>query len=211
MTRDLVESELAMSKPWEQQPKEPARWHGRFHDNYLVSGTERSIDEAFRAFKTRERNDGKPAHGRAPGAWHEIAKKWSWIERARAYDADQRRRIRDEHFRLVKETQRKHRILLDSAIYKFAKGFQHTEAVGLSFPQYVALLTQLVNLDRLVMGLPLTIEQVQSRFGKIDDESTENEQATIAANVDARLGFTNSDYAEIISIMATNGAFDDEQ
>ncbi len=43
---------------WEQQPREPDLWYGRFHQFYLLAGSERSLDGAYRRFKQGAQNGG---------------------------------------------------------------------------------------------------------------------------------------------------------
>ncbi len=177
----------------------------------MLLGPDRTIDGAF--IKHRQ-DDGKPtatrAQRRAPGIWSGIAVRWKWAERARSFDNDERGKVREEHFKQVVATQRKHRILLDAAFTKYIAAFQRVEVAKLSLSHAVTILGQLINLDRLGMGLPLTIEQIQGRFGIADSEPTETEQAQMAGNADVPSAmFTNEQYAEILQIMATHGAFYD--
>src|SRR4051794_30654462 len=98
-----------MPKPWEQQSGEPDLWHHRFHEFYMMAGPERTFDGAFTRYQEAAgKPTSKPHQRRATSHWYEIAGRWKWAERARAFDADERRRVREEHFRLVKETQKRH-------------------------------------------------------------------------------------------------------
>jgi hypothetical protein len=203
-----------MAKPWELQPGEPDLWYQRFHDHYLLAGPDRTVDEAYRRHRDRKAqaasSDGAPPRhrGRAPGAWVKIAGRWDWAGRARAFDNDMRRRVRDEHFRLMKDAQRKHRLLLDIAFAKFIKGFQGCTPDEMTFGQGLSWLNQLINLDRLTLGMPLTIEQVQARLGRIDDEPTEAEEARMAAGVDVYVPMSVSDMADVMEILIQRGVID---
>jgi hypothetical protein len=59
-------------------------------------------------------------------------------------------------------------------------------------------------MERLIMGMPLTVETVQHRFGKAD-EPTEAEQAAMAG-ADDPMPLTMEQYAEVLMIMQRHGA-----
>ena len=78
-----------MRKPWHRRPKEPNVWYDRFVNHYLtIPATRRSIDAAFRSAQAPTSKAKQ-----ASGAWYRSAKAWSWIQRAEAYDADQRQKL----------------------------------------------------------------------------------------------------------------------
>jgi hypothetical protein len=71
---------------WEQQPEEPNGAFEHFAAYLALPREDRSIRAAY-----RERNgseDGSP-----PGSWFDMADKWQWKDRARAYDREADRKI----------------------------------------------------------------------------------------------------------------------
>ena len=78
-----------MRRPWHRMPKEPNTWYDRFVTYYLtMPATRRSIDAAYRQSSAKARKAKQ-----ASGAWYRHAKAWQWMERAEAYDADQRAQL----------------------------------------------------------------------------------------------------------------------
>jgi hypothetical protein len=71
---------------WEQQPEEPNGAFEHFAAFLALPREDRSIRAAYRARSGRE--DGVP-----PGSFFEIADKWQWKDRARAYDREADRKI----------------------------------------------------------------------------------------------------------------------
>lgn len=74
---------------WQRQPGEPGKWYSRF-EVYRLLGPNRTIEEAYRLVAHAEGLRG--AH---PGAsWTEIRKRWSWRQRAEAWDESERQTLR---------------------------------------------------------------------------------------------------------------------
>src|SRR5689334_14035652 len=71
--------------PWEPIPGESALWHKRFQEFYLSVGPNRSIDDAWRRFKTST-SSAPNQHQRADGIWKATASKYRWATRAALWD-----------------------------------------------------------------------------------------------------------------------------
>src|SRR5262249_28519017 len=100
---------------WGQLPGEPDLWFSRFYDMYLSLGPGRTLDATYRKWAEKDRSGTEAAPrrrpGRAPGPWKRMAAKWRWIERARAWDNDERRRVREAHFESVAKMNERHQLL----------------------------------------------------------------------------------------------------
>lgn len=76
-------------QPWALLPGEPARWYARF-DAFRSLGSPRTLEAAYRLCAEHE---GLAAT--RPGAiWYAAAQQWRWAERAAAWDAAERERLR---------------------------------------------------------------------------------------------------------------------
>ena len=74
---------------WTRQAGEPARWYTRF-ETFRNLGTARTLEAAFRRCAEEE-----GLAGTRPGAaWYGTAERWSWDERAAAWDAAKRAALR---------------------------------------------------------------------------------------------------------------------
>lgn len=75
-------------EPWEQQPGESDLWFSRFEE-YRKLGPRRTVDAIYRRETGREKV-------RASGDWRDESQFRKWQERARAWDAAEREREREE-------------------------------------------------------------------------------------------------------------------
>jgi hypothetical protein len=79
------------SQPWDRQRRdgklEPMLWFGRFNV-YREMGTERSLLGAVNIV-----HKSKKKRTSIPGAWSDAHKKWTWKDRAEAWDEHERQRI----------------------------------------------------------------------------------------------------------------------
>lgn len=82
-------SAVADRQPWEALPGEPVRWYARF-ETYRMLGAHRTLEAAYRLCAERE---GLSA-ARPGAAWYAAAQQWRWEERAAAWDAVERERLR---------------------------------------------------------------------------------------------------------------------
>ena len=74
---------------WQRQTDEPARAFARF-EIYRLLGPKRSIDQAYRLIAEREQLPGR----QPSGAFMRQTRKWRWRQRAQAWDAAERERLR---------------------------------------------------------------------------------------------------------------------
>lgn len=88
---------------WNRQPNEPAIWYCRF-DAYRLIGPARNLDKAYTLAKSSE-----GLVGQRPGsAWHKNSERFCWTERAEAWDAEEREKLRaDEAIRRFDARQRR--------------------------------------------------------------------------------------------------------
>jgi len=192
--------------PWDRQPGESDAWYHRFHTHFLLMGAERTLEGAFRPFvagaQSGHNSGALPPPRRMPGSWRDAARKWRWDERARAYDDDERSRIRKVHFEAVKRANERHQIILRSA---FGKALQQSQALDwttIKSPAvFVPLLGQLIRLEREVLGAPLNIE-VTHRNGTTGD-ATDYERATQEASeeADKRFAATPEMFAAVLQVL----------
>lgn len=100
-------------KPW-HDPQENDRWFGRFR-YYLELGPERSLDSAWRNWKSKQPQDvqQKIKGVRPPKTWREAKENYQWVERCKAYDqwmSEQKlqihRKLEQEELKLWEERSR---------------------------------------------------------------------------------------------------------
>lgn len=77
-------AEAPVTKSWERQEGEPARWFLRFR-NYVQLGARRSVNAVFEL--ERQEKSGKVSN-KAGSRWYGVARYWQWEARAAAYDAE---------------------------------------------------------------------------------------------------------------------------
>lgn len=88
---------------WAREKGEPNLWYGRF-EVFRLLGPGRSLDGAYRAEERgrggegeqgREAKGSKGKHKKRPSRhWYAAAKRWRWVERAEAWDAAERDKLR---------------------------------------------------------------------------------------------------------------------
>ena len=84
------------SRMWERIEREPSLWFYRFDAYYRPLGPERSLLRAYKTWHLAERKRETQAVS-APTSWREAADRWRWLERAEAWDVQQRlERLREE-------------------------------------------------------------------------------------------------------------------
>jgi hypothetical protein len=87
-----------------------------------------------------------------------VAEKWRWIERARAWDADERSRLRKAHYAHLKAMNTRHQEAAKAVFARSLKAIVAASTDGLSFPAAVASFERAVNIERRVMGEPVGVE-----------------------------------------------------
>jgi hypothetical protein len=93
-------------QPYHRQPGEPNRWYQRFR-YFMELGPSRSIARCYREITNAARaRQGRPllsTSASCPKAWHDRARQFDWVERAAAWDCEQKRLERQqvEHVRAM--------------------------------------------------------------------------------------------------------------
>ncbi len=122
---------------------------------------------------------------------------------AQAYDQDERRQLRKAHFDAVKNANERHQGVVK---YQFGAAIRQAQAVDWSKVTsptvYVPLLSQLVRLEREILGFPLHLEITHGGPG----QASEYDEAVQAASADAEKRFAASPelYAEVVKILCTH-------
>lgn len=140
---------------WNQLEDEPARWYARF-ELYLQLGPTRSLERVFQLV------GGDAADGKRPGqAWYRAARDYKWAERAAAWDAAERVRLRaeDEDRRLDAREQRLQ--IIREMMVRVTAVLGTAELDALTREQALAILPQLrlffrdlLHEERTELGLP---------------------------------------------------------
>lgn len=78
---------------WERLQGEPERWHTIFVKYYLAQGPGRSLRVAYLNFirDTRPDVDTFLLSSKTPYPWVNVALKWQWFDRAKAWETEQSR------------------------------------------------------------------------------------------------------------------------
>ena len=131
------------------------RWFARF-EVYRQLGPTRSLERVFQLA------EGDAAQGKRPGqAWYRAARTWKWAERAAAWDAEERKRLRtvDEDRRL--DARERRLSYIEDFLGRVAAGLGTAELDQLTCEQALALLPQLrlffrdlLHEERTELGMP---------------------------------------------------------
>lgn len=85
----ILEGGDNLNELWDQWEGEPTRWFLRFQRYYLYRGLVRSVRSAYKMFLAEhypENHRDMFSVLRGYGPWTRMAKKWSWVARAEAWD-----------------------------------------------------------------------------------------------------------------------------
>lgn len=95
-----------MAFPWDRMTDETTSWFHRFDKYYRPLGPERTIEQAWRDWKSENalESNGK----RPPKQWYQNAKKWNWTERAGSWDASIRRERQETEATTINEMLDRH-------------------------------------------------------------------------------------------------------
>jgi prophage DNA circulation protein len=107
--------EEKITEPWDRQPGEPSRWYVIFVKYYLTMGLARTVRGSYlRYLKEAEpdKYESEKAYSTPPKHWRDMAAKWSWKERAEAFDEWQT----DLSMATVEEAARKLRLAAVDAV-----------------------------------------------------------------------------------------------
>lgn len=104
-----------MTQPWHREVGEPARWYARFKMFYLVQGTDRTIEQAYRLWLEDSAKNLKSQ--RPTKQWSTMSRLWRWKERALAWDQS----LTDQ----VLEKTEKERLEMQERLVKTGLGLQN--------------------------------------------------------------------------------------
>jgi len=185
---------------------ESSLWYGRFVRFYLPGGADRSIDKAYRSFRSRQATGVKEAptvvRGGASGSWNAAARKWSWTARARAYDAHQAVLVQRAHANAIKKANERHLAVVQNHFGKLLKQTQVTDYSGLTdMGDLLKAAKELILLERLLLGMPLTVEE--TRTAPVDPAAARAVQESVESTATPEM------LAEVFKILDAQGAFAD--
>jgi hypothetical protein len=143
--------------PWERQPGEPDRAFAAFCLYRDAGAADRSLDGVGRQVHGTRAGRKRGATGRVQH-W---SARWSWVARARAYDAHQDRLAREAREEAVRKVEEKHVLQLKHLFNQVIKAGQKADFERMSIEQIFRWSERLIIMERLVHGQPVTIEQVR--------------------------------------------------
>nr|WP_309377908.1 hypothetical protein [Paludisphaera borealis]MDR3618231.1 hypothetical protein [Paludisphaera borealis] len=199
-----------MAHIWEQKKNEPTLWYKRFVELYLTIGDERTLEGAYRVYRTRRANGAQAVREsgqlRPPGDWSMNCAKWSWVSRAQAYDAHQAILLRRAYANTIKRTNEKHLAVIQN---HFTKLIQQTQKLDYSkvtdIGQMLQYTKELINIERMLMGMPLQVAEVQAA-PQADPAIARAVQESAAERID-----NPEMIAEVFKILDAQGCFADDQ
>lgn len=176
-----------MADSWNRQRNEdgelePMLWFSRFEQFYRPLGPERSIHRAYNEWRRIEKAS-KPSTA-TPLAWSGAAKRWSWKERAEAWDkAQMLRRWEAEQQAIDTMTKRHLQIAmgLQSAGGRSLRKLTESLQEGgerLSSGEIRHYLREGIELERITRGLPTELVDIMM---KSDEELLDEYRDLIAA------------------------------
>lgn len=96
MKQGAVQSDEHQGRLWEREAHESPLWFYRFDAYYRPLGPERNLLKAYKGWYQAEKGRESKSVS-APTSWREAAERWRWLERADAFDVQQRlARLKDE-------------------------------------------------------------------------------------------------------------------
>lgn len=142
---------------WERMAGEPGVWYARF-EIFRLLGPTRTLARAYRTAARLEGLRGKrPSRG-----WTVAAREWKWVERAEAWDQEQR-----EWLRAIEEDRRfdarEHRLQMINRLLEMAFNVLlaadmealDTEKARSALPTLRVLFKDLIAAQRAELGLPV--------------------------------------------------------
>lgn len=153
--------------PWEPQPSEPSKWYHRFHDHYLLSGPERSLELAFRRWCGASEGQQSAAQSQQMAArsgggrqrpsrrWYQIEREWRWRSRAIAWDEAERLKRLEGRARKLEDLERRHTTLSHGLLNKLILRANQLDPASLSPSETIRWAIELIKLERLLHGEPI--------------------------------------------------------
>ncbi len=195
------------SAAWEQQGPESDLWYSRFHDHYLILGPERSLEQAYRKYRESQQETGidpvsrRPTR-KLPGSWRAACAKWRWLERARAYDDQQRAQLRKAQYEAIKKANERHQGSLRAAFAKVLQRLQSISPEDFTATQTINHLLALIDKERQVLGMPLQIELTHK--GADPDSLHERAATEATAEAERRFSATPEQFAAVPRVLAAH-------
>jgi hypothetical protein len=154
MANDL--SRTSGSPPWERYEQEPVRAYAAFCC-YRDLGATRSLDEVTRKLYPVRQEAKRALVGRI-GEW---STRWSWVERARAWDDEMDRHNRESQMDMVREMNRRHVGEAKALQAKALEALKKLNAETMTAPEVLRFIVEAAKLERVAVGVPDEVQQVQ--------------------------------------------------
>jgi hypothetical protein len=145
--------------PWERQPGEGTAWYSRFHDHYLLlPATSRSVEAAFRDWRQKV---AKGRSRRPPPGWYQAAQRWSWNDRAAAWDAKLQAERLESFAEEIRKLDKKHKDILKLAFGPVVKRLSQVSPEDLTVEQALRWSRDLIMTERILYNQPISVEAHQ--------------------------------------------------
>jgi hypothetical protein len=146
-------------QPWDRQPGEGAKAFAAFAIYRDLPPAERSVDAVARRLGPKQQqSSGNRAAKRHHFGW---SRRWQWVERAAAHDAHQDVQRRESLAEAIRKTQERHQLLARGVFSKLVAATPGVDFSRLTPTQFLGAVVQLVHLERLILGEPVSVERVQ--------------------------------------------------
>jgi hypothetical protein len=193
---------------WDRQVQgESSLWYSRFQ-LYLQSGPERSVDGAYRLHISRQQAGSAAValKGRAPGAWFAACSRFFWVSRSAEFDLYQAKLVTRAHAQAVRKAQEKHLAVVQNHFGKLIKQLTLVDYSAVTDPGALLRYTRdLIVLERLLLNLPLQVEEV--RRAPTDPLVTQ----AIKESASTESCATSANLAEVCRILSDVGALGDDR
>jgi hypothetical protein len=171
-----------MAALWERQPGESAKAYAAF-GLFRDLGPRRSLDAASRRYHHPGPEAPPPPGGRLPrasGTMRRWAQRWSWVERARAWDQETERLQQAEQLAAIQEMAERHAkeaLLMQNKAIERLRQLRPEE---LGARDTLAYLIEAAKLERLARGEPTERVSQEHHFEDLKELSDEELAAIIA-------------------------------
>lgn len=156
---------------WAQMAGEPGKWYARF-ETYRLLGPHRSIRAAYRQRRAQDGLGG----AQAGSAWFSAARKWSWQERAEAWDKVERERLRVEERERRKQAHEQRAEMIDVLLKVVFQTMRRAKLEGIETEQARQLLPTI----RMLFRDLLTAQRAE--LGAADEPAEGEDQVVFTAD-----------------------------
>jgi len=186
---------VTQTAAWEQLPEETPKAFAAFCQYRNLSASSRSIDTAWRRFRSSELDATNPLEAdelsqlptrRAPKNWRDWSSKFFWVNRAVAWDAELDRKAREQLVKDHKAMLDKHRQLGAALIQRVAERLMTLSGGDLKVHDIPAYLKTGVAIERQAFELPDVVVQ---HSGQVE------------ANVSGSVEHNNPTYDAIVKLL----------